>query len=333
MDTNPKRRLSVRLESWPVAGEFRISRGAVKEVEVVVAEISVGDVIGRGEARPYSRFGETSESVLRQMDLSRPEIEGGMKRSELAESLPPGAARNALDCALWDLESRLRGEPVWRFAGLARPGPLTTAYTLSLGTPEAMGHAAEKNSDKALLKLKLDGGEDLERVGAVRDAAPGARIIIDANEAWTADRYDQLVPGMAELGVELIEQPLREGHDEALADLPRPVKVCADESCHDRPSLEGLVGRYDVINIKLDKAGGLTEALALRRTAEGLGFGIMVGMMVATSLAVAPASLVAQGVPFVDLDGPLLLARDREGGARYEGSTLQGFAGELWGGV
>lgn len=328
-----KRRLSIRRESWPVAGEFRISRGSVTSVDVVVAEIREGGVLGRGEARPYPRLGESLEQVMRRVEAARPDIEAGMQRGDLLDALPPGAARNAIDCALWDLEARLRGEPAWRLAGVGRPGPLTTAFTLSLSDPKAMGAAAEVQAKRPLLKLKLDGGEDLERVRAVRAAAPNARIIVDANEAWTVSRYLALTPELARLGVEIIEQPLPEGRDGPLAELPRPVKVCADESCHDRASLDRLVGLYDMVNIKLDKAGGLTEAFALRRAAEAAGFGIMVGMMVATSLAVAPAVLVAQGAACVDLDGPLLLAKDRPGGALYEGSTLRLTDGELWGGL
>ncbi len=325
------RGLTIRRESWPVAGEFRISRGAITAVEVVVVEIDQDGVIGWGEARPYSRFGESPATVTEQLRALAREIERGMSRSELAAVLPAGAARNALDCALWDLEAGLAGRPVAQLAGLGRPEPVVTAFTLSLASPEAMGEAAKRSARRPLLKLKLGGGPDLERVRAVRDGAPEARIIIDANEAWTVETYLDAAPALASLGVELIEQPLAEGDDAVLDRLPRPVPVCADESCRDRGSLARLRGRYDLINIKLDKAGGLTEALALREAARRAGLKVMVGSMVATSLAVAPAVLVAQGAPVVDLDGPLLLARDREPGLLYEGSTLGPPGRDLWG--
>jgi len=324
--------VTARAESWPVAGEFRISRGAVTSVEVVVVEIEQHGVTGRGECRPYSRSGETVDEVLAQIERVVPEIAASMDRAALQSALPPGAARNALDCALWDLRARLTGTPVWRLAGLAEPGPVTTAYTLSLAEPDVMGRAARDNAHRPLLKLKLDGGPDLERVEAVRAAAPRARIIVDANEGWTVERYLELCSPLGALGVELIEQPLPEGDDGALADLPRPVPVCADESCRDRATLSRLAGLYDAVNIKLDKAGGLTEALALRHEAETAGLRIMVGMMVATSLAVAPALLVAQGVAVADLDGPLLLARDRAGGVVYAESRALPGHGALWGG-
>lgn len=325
------RELEVWAESWPLAGEFRISRGAVTEVVVVVVRLVQVGIEGLGEARPYGRFGESVASVMAQIESARSAIEAGMGRVELLEVLPAGAARNALDCALWDLEARLAGRPVWQLAGLAEPGPVTTAFTLSLADPESMGEAARRNADRPLLKLKLGGGPDLERVRAVRAAAPEPRIMVDANEGWTVERYLELTPRLAELGVELIEQPLPEEHDEVLARLDRPVAICADESCRDRATLHRLVGRYDLINIKLDKTGGLTEALALREAALAAGFGVMVGSMVATSLSAAPAFLVAQGASVVDLDGPLLLVKDRQPGMRYQGSSMSLPRERSWG--
>ncbi len=258
-------------------------------------------------------------------------VEGGADRRELAAALPAGAARNALDCALWDLEAKRRREPVWRLAGLPEPRPVLTAYTLSLDTPERMAEAARAAAGRPLLKLKLGGEGDLDRVAAVRAAAPDAALIADANEAWTPDQLRRWLPELAALGVELIEQPLPAGQDAALAGIARPVPICADESCHDSASLDALVGRYDYVNLKLDKTGGLTEARRAAAKAQELGFGLMVGCMVATSLAMAPAALLAQLARYADLDGPLLLAKDREPGLRYEGSLLHPPEAALWG--
>jgi L-alanine-DL-glutamate epimerase-like enolase superfamily enzyme len=325
------RRLSVRRESWPLARVFAISRGAKTEAEVVVAEIEEGGVRGRGEAVPYGRYGETVEGVIATVEGAAGEIAGGLDRAGLQALLPPGAARNALDAVLWDLEAKAAGEPAWRLAGLAPPHPVATAYTLSLDAPEAMGAAARENSFRPLLKLKLTGDGDLERVRAVRDGAPEARLIVDANEGWTVEHCRAFAPELARLGVVLIEQPLPAVQDEALAELPHPVPVCADESCHVAADLDRLAGRYDAVNVKLDKAGGLTEALALVTEARRRGFQVMVGCMVGTSLAMAPALLVAQEAAFVDLDGPLLLARDRQPGLRYEGSIVHPPLSTLWG--
>jgi L-alanine-DL-glutamate epimerase-like enolase superfamily enzyme len=325
------RRVTLRHERWPIDGVFRISRGAITSVGVVVATVEEGGVAGQGEGVPYRRYGETAEGVMAELALAARAVADGSGRQALQSALGPGAARNALDCALWDLEARRSGRPVWELAGLQPPAPVTTAFTLSLDSPDAMGARARANADRPLLKLKLGvGGEDLERLRAVRRGAPRARLVVDANEGWTRDDYVALAPRLAELGVEMIEQPLREGDDEALDGLARPVPICADESCHDRRSLAELRGRYDLVNIKLDKAGGLTEALALKAEAETAGFGIMVGMMVSTSLSVAPAMLIARGARVVDLDGPLLLARDRPGGMTYQGSTLSWKSG-FWG--
>ncbi len=329
-------RLRVRRETWPLAGSFTISRGTRTEAEPVVVELSfTGDdgrvVLGRGECVPYARYGETVDGVIAAIEGLRPRIEDGLDRIGLQELLPPGAARNALDCAYWDLEAKRAGRAVWQLCGLAPLEPVITAYTLSLDTPAAMGRAAATQAARPLLKLKLAGPDDLARVEAVRANAPETRLIVDANEGWSLDDYLALAPKLARLGVVLIEQPLPAGQDAPLAGVPRPVPVCADESCHATESLAEIADRYDAVNIKLDKTGGLTEALELKRAALAQGYRIMVGCMLATSLAMAPAVLVAQGAAFVDLDGPLLLKRDRPEGLRYEGSTLHPPEPGLWG--
>ena len=325
------RRLVIRQESWPIAGRFTISRGSKTVAEVIVVEIQEDGAAGRGECVPYARYGESIEGVAAVIEGMRGAIENGLDRAGLQSRLPAGAARNALDCALWDLEAKRRRQPAWRLAGLERPGPVTTAYTLSLDTAENMGAAAKAQAARPLLKLKLAGPADLDRVRTVRQNAPGARLIVDANEGWSAGDYAALAPALAGLGVDLIEQPLPAGADEALQGLARTVPVAADESCHDRSSLARLAGRYDAVNIKLDKTGGLTEALALKREALAAGYRVMVGCMLGTSLAMAPALLLAQGADFVDLDGPLLLAKDRQPGLAYEGSRVASPAPELWG--
>jgi L-alanine-DL-glutamate epimerase-like enolase superfamily enzyme len=323
--------LGIASETWPVRGAFTISRGSRTEVEVIVAELREGDHTGRGECVPYARYGETTESVIAQLQSLEGAIASGLDSERLQDALAPGAARNALDCALWDLDAKCEGKRVWELAGLPAPKPLTSAYTLSLDTPEKMRIAARENASRPLLKLKLAGPDDLQRVEAVRSGAPEAAIIVDANEGWTPEIYSDLAPKLSALGVQMIEQPLPASDDAALGEIERPVPVCADESCHDRASLPALKGRYDIINIKLDKTGGLTEALALRAEAEELGFGVMVGCMLSTSLAMAPALLVAQGVQIVDLDGPLLLAKDREPPMRFDGSLIHPADAALWG--
>lgn len=323
--------VSQRAEAWPIAGQFTISRGAKTEALVVVAEISDGTSIGRGECIPYARYGESVDGVLRDIARMAPLLAEGADRAALQEAMRPGAARNALDCALWDLEAKRSGHPVHALAGLPAPGPLITAYTLSLGTPEAMGEQARAAAGRPLLKVKLGGTGDPERIAAVRAGAPDAELIVDANEGWDAATLAENFAACAAAGVTLIEQPLPAGADAALADIPHPVPICADESVHDRASLPGLRDRYDAINIKLDKTGGLTEALALAADARRLGFDLMVGCMVSTSLAMAPALLVAQQARVVDLDGPLLLARDRPDGLRYTGSLVHPPVPALWG--
>ena len=318
-------------ERWPIAGEFTISRGSKTEAVVIVAELCSGDIVGRGECVPYPRYGETPEATLAAIRAMGDRLAAGLTRQELQSVMPPGAARNAIDCALWDFEAKRTGRPAWRLVGQRPPRPLTTAYTISLGTPESMAAAASKASTRSLLKIKLGGDGDPARITAIRRAVPHAIVIVDANEAWTEADLERNLEACAAAGVTLVEQPLPAGRDAALAKIQRPIAVCADESVHDRASLDGLRERYDAINIKLDKTGGLTEALAMSEAARKLGFEIMVGCMVATSLAMAPAMLVAQDASVVDLDGPLLLARDRDHGLRYEGSTVYPPDTALWG--
>lgn len=326
------RRLTVRAETWPLAGVFRISRGARSEAEVLVVEIHDGAARGWAECVPYARYGETMDSVRAQITAVAPAIANGLGRTALAAHLPPGAARNAVDCALWDLAAKQTGTAAWHQAEIAAPVPLTTVFTLGVDTPEAMAAAAAANATRPILKLKMTGdGADIDRVAAIHASAPAARLVVDANEGWDLTTYLDLAPRLAELGVEMIEQPLPAGADDPLAGAPRPVTLCADESCHDRASLPGLAAKYDMINIKLDKTGGLTEALALRDAALAEGLAIMVGCMVGTSLAMAPACLVAQGAAIVDLDGPLLLKEDRQPGLVFDGSQVTPPAAELWG--
>lgn len=327
------RTLTVKRENWPIHGVFRISRGARTEAEVVTVTITEGAVSGWGECVPYARYGETLDSVVSQIEGVAPAIAEGLDRSGLLNALPAGAARNAVDCALWDLEAKTSGLPVWKLAGLASPpGPVTTAYTLGVDSPEAMSKAAADNAERPLLKLKMTGdGADLERVTRIHENAPSARLIVDANEAWDVITYQAIVPRLAELGVEMIEQPLPAAGDNDLIGLDRPLSLCADESCHDSATLDALEGKYDRINIKLDKTGGLTEALALKAEAERRGFGIMVGCMIGTSLAMAPGILVAQGARVVDLDAPLLLVEDRSPGLTYRGSVVEPASPDLWG--
>jgi L-alanine-DL-glutamate epimerase-like enolase superfamily enzyme len=323
--------LNVRAEHWPIAGAFTIARGAKTESQVVVAAVSDGTVTGHGECVPYARYGETVAGVTAAIEAMRVALADGLTRQALQSAMPAGAARNALDCALWDLEAKAGATPVHALAGLPEPHALVTAYTISLGTPQAMGDAARKAAARKLLKVKLGGEGDPERISAVRAAAPHAELIVDANEAWRADNLGANLAACAQAGVTLVEQPLPAGDDAALASLTRPIPVCADESVHDRASLSSLVGKYDAVNIKLDKTGGLTEALALAAQAERLGFSLMVGCMVATSLSMAPAVLLAQRARVVDLDGPLLLARDREHGLRYQDSLVYPASQALWG--
>jgi L-alanine-DL-glutamate epimerase-like enolase superfamily enzyme len=323
--------LSARIERWAIAGSFTISRGAKTEAVTVVAEVGRGGLTGRGECVPYPRYGETPEATLAALQSMREPLLRGLDRQALQAAMPPGAARNALDCALLDLEAKTSGRRVWDLLGRPAPEPCITAYTISLGSPEAMAAATLKAAHRPLLKIKLGGDGDGRRIAAVRQAAPKSELIVDANEAWTPDNLEQNLADCAAAGVTLVEQPLPAGQDEALKRVRRPLPVCADESVHDRASLVELRERYDAVNIKLDKTGGLTEALVMADAAHAMGFQIMVGCMVATSLAMAPAMLLAQRARFVDLDGPLLLARDREGGLRYDGSLVYPPEAALWG--
>jgi L-Ala-D/L-Glu epimerase / N-acetyl-D-glutamate racemase len=323
--------LRVATERWPIAGAFTISRGSKTEAQVVIAEISDGLYRGRGECVPYGRYGETIEGVAATIARMGPEIARGLDRDGLQAALPAGAARNALDCALWDLAAKRAQRPVQELAALPLPRPLVTAYTISLGTPQAMATAAEKAATRSLLKVKLGQPGDPERIRAVRAAAPRAELIVDANEGWTADDLGENLAACAAVGVTLVEQPLPAEADAILAEIPRVIPVCADESVHDRASLKRLAGKYDAINLKLDKTGGLTEAIALAAEAARMGLELMVGCMISTSLAIAPAMLVAQTARVVDLDGALLLAQDRPDGLRYEGSLVHPATPALWG--
>ncbi len=325
------RRVTVAAERWPIAGTFTISRGSKTSAEVVVVEIREDGAHGRGECVPYPRYGESVSGVVAQIESVRDPLEQGLERDALQVELRAGSARNAIDCALWDLAAKRAGRSVWQLAGLAPPRAVVTAYTISLDTPEAMGAAARAQAHRPLLKLKLAGAGDLARVQAVHANAPDARLIVDANEGWTPDLVAELPPLLAPLGVELIEQPLPSGADEPLRGAPGPIPFCADESCHGRADLAALAGKYQAINIKLEKTGGLSEALKLAAAAEAQGFALMVGCMVGTSLAMAPALLVAQRARWVDLDGPLLLAQDRSPGLSYDGSRIEPAPPALWG--
>ena len=319
--------ISVTRDTFRLAQVFTISRGSRSEAKVLTVRITDGDFTGWGECVPYARYDETLDSVTEQIE----ELPARFDRVELQGLLPAGAARNAVDCALWDLEAKRSGKRVWELAGLPAPGPEITAYTLSLDTPEKMQAEAAKHAHRPLLKIKLGTPDDMPRVEAVRAGAPGARIIVDANEGWSAEVYADLAPHLVRLGVSLVEQPLPAGQDEALRGIDRPLPVCADESCHDRESLPGLTGKYDVVNIKLDKTGGLTEALALREAALAQGYKVMVGCMIGSSLAMAPAVLVAQGAMVTDLDGPLLLAEDRDNALTFDEAGVHPPQAALWG--
>ena len=319
--------ISAKTESFLLRETFTISRGSRDRAEVVTAEVQQQSQRGWGECVPYARYGESIDSVIDQIGDLPDEI----SRTKLQNALPPGAARNAVDCALWDLEAKSAGRRFWDLASEPAPRPVQTAFTLSLAAPDEMRSAAAKNAGRPLLKIKLGGEGDMARLEAVRAGAPNTPIIVDANEGWTAEVYSELAPHLVRLGVLLVEQPLPAGQDDLLTEIERPLPVCADESCHDRASLPGLSGKYDVVNIKLDKTGGLTEALALRDAARTEGYKIMVGCMVGTSLAMAPAVLVAQGAEFVDLDGPLLLSEDRSPALTYDESGLHPPEARLWG--
>ncbi len=324
--------LDVRVERFPMRGRPTTSQGSKRNARVVVATLSGGAHSGRGECVPFRRYGESVEGVATALENCAVSIGRGLGREQLPEILPAGAARNALDCAFWDLEAKRQGQSVAALAGLKPLKPVPTAFTISLGPPEKMALEAQSASAAyPLLKLKLGRADDRERLKAVREAAPHARLIADANEAWRPEDLESLLDAAASVGVELIEQPLPAGSDDVLKRIERPVPVCADESIHDRASLERNVGRYDAINIKLDKTGGLSEALLLAESARALNLKIMVGCMLATSLSMAPAMLVAQNADWVDLDAPLVLARDRDPGVKYESGMIFPPPPELWG--
>ena len=324
--------ISVEIETWPIAGTFTISRGSKTEAEVIVVTARDGDHVGRGECVPYGRYNETVKDVAASIKAAAMSLGKELTRDNLQRSMARGAGRNALDCALWDLEAKMTGTPVWQLANLDEPHTLNTAYTLSLDTPDAMFKSAQAQAHRPLLKLKIGGtGDDIARVAAVRKGAPNSQLIVDANEGWNADNVLEMATALSQYDVALIEQPLPVKDDEALRGIKSPIPFCADESAHGLEGMTRLVGLYDYVNIKLDKTGGLTEALSVRRCARRRNLKIMVGCMVSTSLAMAPAMLIAQDAEFVDLDGPLLLARDREHGIRFTGSVMDPASSELWG--
>ena len=323
--------LTIAEERWPIAGSFTISRGAKTEAHVVTVTLAEGHHTGRGECVPYPRYAETVPQVMAALENVRGQIEAGITREDIPSLIAPHAARNALDCALWDLDAKKAGRPVWQLAGLPEPKSAITAYTLSLDTPEAMAEAAAKASHRPLLKLKLGREGDAMRLQLIRRNAPASRLIVDANEGWTPENLASMLAACADQGVELVEQPLPAGNDEALRHIARAVTVCADESAHDIGSLDDLAGKYGAINIKLDKAGGLTPAIALAHAARERGLVIMVGCMLATSLAMAPAFLLTPYAEVIDLDGPLLLKTDRAPGIRFDGSTMHPPPATLWG--
>ncbi|MGJ4892338.1 N-acetyl-D-Glu racemase DgcA [Bradyrhizobium sp. HKCCYLRH3099] len=331
MTSNGFPTLDAHVGRWPIAGSFTISRGAKTEAVTVIAELRLGAIVGRGECVPYPRYDETPEATLSALLAMQGAIASGLDRDGLQTAMPPGAARNALDCALLDLEAKRSGRRIWDLLGRRAPEPCVTAYTISLGAPELMAKAAAKAAHRPLLKIKLGGDGDPARIAAVRAAAPQSQLIVDANESWTESNLETNLAACAEAGVTLVEQPLPAGQDDALARISRPLAVCADESVHDRNSLDALRGRYDAVNIKLDKTGGLTEGLAMADAARALGFEIMVGCMVATSLSMAPAMLLTPLARFVDLDGPLLLAEDCAHGLHYDGSLVYPPDQALWG--
>jgi L-alanine-DL-glutamate epimerase-like enolase superfamily enzyme len=323
-------RIEAKEEVWPLKEVFRISRGSRTEAQVVVVTVTDGKYSGRGESVPIKRYAQSAESVLTQIESIGDEK--NFDRNRLQQLLPAGAARNALDCALWDVEAKRFGKRAWELANVPIVPAVETSLTISLDSPEKMGAAAKQHSSAPILKLKLGGDDlDLARVQSVRGAAPNARLIIDANESWSVEHYRKIVQALAELGVELIEQPFRADVDEVLKNLDHPLPVCADESCHTTADLPRLRNRYDAVNVKLDKTGGLTEALCLCERARDSGFKLLIGCMVCTSLSIAPARLVASDAAWVDLDGPLLLARDRDHPVPYEHGKIGIPPRELWG--
>ena len=320
-------KIDVSQDSFPLKSAFRISRGSKTTADVVTVKLTRNGVQGWGECVPYPRYGETVESVTEQLQSVPPHI----TRADLIETLPAGAARNALDCAIWDVKAKETNRRVWQLANLPKPKPVQTAFTLSLGTVENMTRAATQNAHRPILKLKVGTPDDLDRLVAVRNAAPDAKLVIDANEGWTIDDYQLLIDHLVDMNIALIEQPFPAGQDACLSNLDRPIPICADESVHTSEDLPALVGKYDCLNIKLDKSGGLTTAIDLKAKAQAMGFDIMVGCMVGTSLAMAPALLLASDATLVDLDGPLLLTKDRDTPISYDARGMQPAPAELWG--
>ena len=323
--------LTVQHNSWPLRKSFNIARGSKTSAETVCVTLSDSGHNGRGECLPYAHYGETVDSVIAQIEALRDRLKAGMTRHDLQTAMPSGAARNAIDCAFWDLEAKQRRMRVWDLLGVDAPNDIVTAYTLSLDTPENMRAAAQENANRPLLKVKLGGPQDLECIRAVRSGAPHARLILDANEGWTEGIYGQIISELVHLNIEMIEQPFAAKDDEWLLSLDRPIPICADESCHDTHAFGGLVHKYDMINIKLDKTGGLTEAVKLHAMADQAGMDIMVGCMVSTSLSMAPAMMLANAAKIVDLDGPLLLAKDQTDGLVYRDSRIEPPSLGLWG--
>ena len=320
-------RISAKKQSFRLTGSFRISRGSRDSAEVVVASVEREGVVGRGECTPYARYGESPESVIDTI-MSLP---ASINRGELQDALPPGAARNAVDCALWDFEAKFTSRRVWELAGLPEPVPVPTAFTLSLDTPDRMRRSAYANAHRPLIKIKLGTEGDLDRLQAVREGAPDARIIVDVNEGWTIEKFERMLPCLEHCGVEVLEQPCRQGMDKGLLGYRGPMDICADESCHNRDSLPEILGLYSMINVKLDKTGGLTEALGLIRSARSCGLKVMVGCMLGTSLSLAPALIVAQGCVLADLDAALFLQSDRKNGLIYDGEGVHPPVSQLWG--
>jgi L-alanine-DL-glutamate epimerase-like enolase superfamily enzyme len=320
-------KIDVSQDSFPLKSAFRISRGSKTTADVVTVKLTRNGVQGWGECVPYPRYGETVESVTEQLQSVPPHI----TRADLIETLPAGAARNALDCAIWDVKAKETNRRVWQLANLPKPKPMQTAFTLSLGTVENMTRAATQNAHRPILKLKVGTPDDLDRLVAVRNAAPDAKLVIDANEGWTIDDYQLLIDHLVDMNIALIEQPFPAGQDACLSNLDRPIPICADESVHTSEDLPALVGKYDCLNIKLDKSGGLTTAIDLKAKAQSMGFDIMVGCMVGTSLAIAPALLLASDATLVDLDGPLLLTKDRDTPISYDARGVHPAPAELWG--
>jgi L-alanine-DL-glutamate epimerase-like enolase superfamily enzyme len=323
--------VSFRQVDWPFASTFRISYRVQKVAETVWVELSDGPFIGRGEGLEVFYHGETIDSLLAQLNAVKKRLEEGISRSDLQQLLPAGGARNAIDCALWDLEAKRAGRRVWELVDLPVVHPLLTAYTLSMDSPIVMAEAAGEARDYSLLKLKLGGEGDVERVTAVRRSRPDAELIVDANQAWNERQLREFTPQLAQLGVKLIEQPLPADQDDPLSRFKSPIPLCADESCQTAESLASLNGRYQYVNIKLDKTGGLTEALRLARAAQDAGFKLMVGCMAGSSLSMAPAFIVGQYCSVIDLDGPLLAASDVQHAIRYQGSRMYPPERTLWG--